>query len=68
MKRIPLAWYLFFFVAPLLIVALTSFLTRGTYGGLVWELNVFNFVRIFDSIYLSIFWRSLVLALTTSRA
>ena len=60
----PTALYLvLFFVFPLLIVFVYSFLKRGVYGQLVWEFNVLNYVRVFDTLYLSILWRSFVLAL-----
>src|SRR5690554_5610031 len=51
-----------FFVAPLGIVLIYSFLTRGPYGQLVWEFNLGNYVRVFDPLYLGILWRSFLLA------
>lgn len=59
----PSAFYLLlFFVVPLLIVLVYSFLTRGTYGQLVWKFTVDNYVRVFDPLYLSILWRSVLIA------
>jgi spermidine/putrescine transport system permease protein len=59
----PSAIYLLiFFVLPLLIVLVYSFLTRGTYGQIVWKFTVDNYVRVFDSLYLSILWRSILIA------
>ncbi|MCB0015940.1 MAG: hypothetical protein KDE34_28690, partial [Anaerolineales bacterium] len=55
-------YLLLFFVAPLLIVLLYSFLKRGPYGQLIWEFTVGNYVRVFDPLYLNIFWRSVWLA------
>lgn len=60
----PSALYLiFFFVIPLGIVFIYSFLKRGVYGQLVWEFNLQNYVRVIDPLYLGILWRSLVIAL-----
>ncbi len=63
----PTALYLFvLFVLPLGIVFVYSFLKRGTYGQLVWEFNLLNYVRFADPLYLGIFWRSFVIALLTT--
>lgn len=60
----PSALYLiFFFVIPLGIVFVYSFLRRGVYGQLIWEFNLQNYVRVVDPLYLGILWRSLVMAL-----
>ncbi len=60
----PSALYLIlFFVIPLGIVFVYSFLKRGVYGQLVWEFNLQNYVRVIDPLYLSILWGSLLMAL-----
>lgn len=59
----PSALYLLlFFVLPLLIVVVYSFLTRGAYGQIVWEFTLENYVRVFDRLYLQILWRSVLIA------
>ncbi len=59
----PSAFYLLiFFVIPLLIVLVYSFLTRGTYGQIVWKFTFDNYVRVIDPLYLSILWRSILIA------
>jgi spermidine/putrescine transport system permease protein len=59
----PSALYLLiFFVVPLLIVLIYSFLTRGAYGQIVWKFTLENYVRVFDPLYLSILWRSILIA------
>ena len=59
----PTALYLLlFFIIPLGIIFVYSFLKRGVYGQLVWEFNLQNYVRVVDPLYLQIFWRSAVLA------
>jgi len=63
----PATLYLvIFFLAPLVIVFVYSFLKRGPYGQLVWEFNLQNYVRVIDSLYLKIFWNSLILALAST--
>ncbi len=62
------AWLIIFFLAPLFIVLIYSFLERGTYGGVVWTFSLENFERVFDSLYLSTFGRSLYIALVTTLA
>jgi spermidine/putrescine transport system permease protein len=57
---------LLFFVAPLLILGVYSFLKRGAYGQLVWEFNLQNYVRVIDPLYLNILWRSFVFAIGTT--
>lgn len=61
-----LLWFVFFLTIPLGIVTLISFLSRGTYGGLTWSLNLNHYPRIFDPIYFKIFFQSLKLSLVTS--
>ncbi len=65
-----------FFLGPLLIIAVFSFLEPGLYGGVVWNFYHWNYGRIFgwadgfievyESVYLTIFVRSLGFALFTS--
>lgn len=61
-----IVWLVFFFLVPVFIVVAYSFLERGTYGGVTWALNLENFQRVFDSLYLSSFWRSSLIALATT--
>ncbi|NEP82584.1 MAG: ABC transporter permease [Okeania sp. SIO3C4] len=59
-------WILIFFIIPLIIVLIYSFLKRGTYGGVVWEFTLDNYQRLTQGIYWGIFGRSLFLALITT--
>jgi spermidine/putrescine transport system permease protein len=61
-----LAWLFLFFLLPLLIVVVYSFLERGTYGGVRWIFTLENFVRVFDPLYLNTFLRSVWIALITT--
>ncbi len=67
---------LVFFVAPLLLMLVYSFLQRATYGGVVWHFNIDNYARLFgfpneakfrdwSFTYMDIYLESIFLALTT---
>lgn len=62
-----------FFIMPLALVVVYSFLKAGPYGGVVWEFSWDAYIRIlfqrdfdgklsFSAAYLEVFWRSLKLA------
>jgi spermidine/putrescine transport system permease protein len=59
-------WLFIFFIAPLLIVLVYSFLERGTYGGVEWIFTLENFERVFDMLYFSTFLNSAKIALLTT--
>lgn len=60
------AWLVIFFLAPLGIVLVYSFLERGTYGGVEWRFTLENFQRVFDPLYFSTFYRSAGIAIATT--
>ena len=62
------AWLLVFFVLPVLIVLLYSFLERGTYGGVTWIFTLSNYQRLFSGLFLGVIGRSLWLAFLTTAA
>lgn len=51
---------------PLIVVFLTSFFDRGTYGGINFVFNFKNYERLFDSLYLKIYYQTIKLSLLTS--
>lgn len=53
-------------VAPLLVIFIYSFASRGAYGGVVWDLGWHNYLRLADPLYVAIFGRSAYLALLTT--
>ena len=57
-----LFWLVVFFLIPLIIVFVYSFLTRGPYGQIEWEFNLGNYARFFDPLYLRVFARSFRIA------
>lgn len=59
-------YLLVFFLAPLFIVLVYSFLERGTYGGVVNTFTLENFQRVFDMLYFSTFLRSVYIAIVTT--
>lgn len=59
-------WLVLFFLAPLLLVVLYSFTTRGPYGGVQWIFSGENYRRAFDALYLGVYWRSVVIAAVTT--
>lgn len=64
--RLPFVWMLTFFIAPLLIVAVYSFLQKGVYGGIEWQFQIENFIRIGSPLYLKVFANSFALAIKTT--
>ena len=64
---LPAGLYLLvFFLAPLVIVLVYSFLERGTYGGVIYSFTLENFQRVFDSLYFGTFLRSVYIAIVTT--
>ena len=59
-------WLFVFFLAPLAIVLVYSFLERGTYGGVEWTFTVENFQRVFDMLYFGTFLNSAKIAFMTT--
>jgi spermidine/putrescine transport system permease protein len=54
------------FAAPFVIVLAYSALTRGVYGGIELPWTLESYQRLFDPLYLTILWRSFVMALTAT--
>ncbi len=63
---IPVVFLLIFFMAPLLIVFVYSFLERGKYGGVEWVFTLDNIRRVFDPLYFKTFVRSFYIAIVTT--
>lgn len=63
----PANIYLFLFmVLPLILVVGLSFLSRGTYGDVVFSFNISNYTRLLDPLYGKIFVYSLEVGLATT--
>src|SRR3990172_9641294 len=60
-----LGWWLAFLVVPLLVVLAYSFFRRGTFGGVVFDFTLDNYVRALDPLYVRVLWFSLRVAVIT---
>jgi spermidine/putrescine transport system permease protein len=61
-----LLWLALFIIAPLVIVVIVSFATRGAYGKTIYEFTFGNYSRALNSLYLPAYWRTLWVALLTT--
>jgi spermidine/putrescine transport system permease protein len=59
-------WLLLFIVAPIVIVIVVSFATRGAYGKTIYDFTVNNYTRALDTLYLPAYWRTLWIATATT--
>jgi spermidine/putrescine transport system permease protein len=59
-------WLILFFVAPLVIVLVYSFLQRGEFGSVEWSFSLENYLRVFDPLYFNTFLRSVYIAIFTT--
>ena len=51
---------------PLILVTVLSFLSRGTYGEVVYKFNIENYIRVFDPLYAKILGYSLLVGFLTT--
>jgi spermidine/putrescine transport system permease protein len=61
-----LLWLALFITAPLVIVVIVSFATRGAYGKILYDFTWDNYSRALDSLYLPAYWRTIWVALLTT--
>lgn len=61
-----LAWLIVFLVAPLVIVVIVSFATRGPYGKTIYDFTPANYERALDTLYLPAYWRTIWIAVATT--
>ena len=59
-------WMTAFFVAPLILIVVVSFCTRGEVGDVVYKFTLSNYVRLLNPLYLNIFWNSILVAVYTT--
>jgi len=59
-------WLVLFFLIPLVIILIYSFVDRGKYGGITWTFQLDNYARFADPLYVGIFVRSFAIALITT--
>ena len=59
-------WFTVFFVAPLVIITIYSFLKKGLYGGVVWEFSLEAYSQMFSRSYGIVFLRTLWISVFAS--
>ncbi len=59
-------WFTFFFVVPLVIIFVYSFLKKGTYGGVVWEFSLNAYRQMFNKSYGIVFLRTIWISVISS--
>lgn len=59
-------YLILFMVVPLILITVLSFLSRGTYGDLLYKFNIQNYVRLVDPLYAKILGYSLGVGLSTT--
>ena len=64
---LPVAlWMIGFFILPLIMIVVVSFCTRGEVGDIVYKFTLSNYSRLFNPLYLNIFFKSILIALATT--
>lgn len=56
------AWFVVFFIAPIAIIVVYSFLKKGLYGGVEWKLSLNAYRQMMNPKYAAIVWRTLCIA------
>ena len=59
-------WMLFFVAVPLLYIVFISFMQRGDDGSIVYIPTISNYTRMASSLYVKVFWDSIVVAFVTT--
>jgi len=59
-------WILFFVAIPLLYIVFISFMQRGDDGSIVYIPTISNYTRMANSLYVKVFWDSIVVATITT--
>lgn len=63
----PIAAWMYLLVAiPFIYIIIVSFLTAGTYGGVVWKLNLSNYLEILNPLYLKTFVKSIIMSVAVT--
>mgnify|MGYP001218807285 CR=1 FL=1 len=59
-------WMTGFFVIPIFLIVFVSFCTRGEVGDIVYKFTLSNYSRLFNSLYMDIFSKSILVAVYTT--
>jgi len=60
------AWFTVFFLAPIFIIVIYSFLKKGLYGGVVWEFSLDAFRSLSNPSFLAISGRTLIISVVAT--
>ena len=64
---VPISFWILFFVAiPLLYIVFISFMQRGDDGSIIYIPTISNYTRMANSLYVKVFWDSIVVASITT--
>lgn len=63
-----LLWMFIFFLVPLILVIIVSFMTRGQYGDIQYKFTLNNYNRLINPMYFKILWDSLIISMLTTIA
>lgn len=59
-------WMMFFVLVPMLYIVFISFMTRDTFGGIVYDFTMDNYTTMFQPVYFKIIMKSIWLAFLTT--
>jgi len=59
-------YLLIFMIVPLILIVVISFVTRGSYGEIIYKFNIHNYTRLIDPLYLRILGYSLLVGFGTT--
>ena len=63
----PMAvWFTIFFLAPIIIIFIYSFLSRGLYGGVVWEFSLDAYRYLANPVFISIISRTIIVSVAAT--
>lgn len=58
-------WMLLFFIVPLFLVVVVSFMTRGQYGDIQYKITSGNYAKLLNPLYIRILWNSILISAAT---
>lgn len=59
-------WMIGFFVVPIFFIFVVSLCTRGEVGEIIYSFTLTNYSRLFNPLYVDIFWKSILIAVYTT--
>ena len=59
---------LFLILFPIIYILILSFQTSDNYGGIIYTFTIYNYIRIFDPVYLKVFFNSAIIGIFVTLA